>query len=1052
MPRLAFQAFEPSQCVSLTPMMPLGTSQPTEVQEWNTLRAWLKEDPQGTALLERLQRDPIGTQQELKDWLLSRSKEAPASISTLIAGGNVEKLVNIASANNVIFNLTANPQALHQLPPDISEFTGRQSELERTIKALQPKDANAIAPVLGISGMPGVGKSALAIHACHQLRDAFPDAQLYVNLRGDSSTNAVKPADAAATLLLSLGMSESGMAADLDGRASQLRGLLSGRRVLVLLDNARSEDQVRPLIPASGNCAVLVTSRAPLSALGGTTQISLDVLDSDEGLELLTRIAGADRIAQDRESSERLVSLAGGLPLALRILGGTLLSHGHRSIKSQVSILEDQKSRLAKLKLGDLEVRSSFDTSYSQLSSEEQQLFRYLGALPGPILTLDGISAMLTVSQAEAQERLDPLIVAQLIEPVGDLIFRLHDLMRLFAREKFHEEPPEEQKRFWQKLAADYRTMVLSAWYYISTKRLSEVTTTQQAKEQQHMWLGAMSWFDLERANLATIIGTVHAEGNDELFLALSHPFLQYLSMRGRSSEGIALAEKVGEVARKAADSRTEAAILNTIGALYSSESRWAEAKKYLQQALDFVRADKRREDELGILMNLSQIQASLHEMDDALRNSKSVIEGYRTEFPDNKTDYSSALQGQGNILISLGRFLEAVPIYEEALKITEETQDISLRATILLNLGTAFRSLGKLDKALEAYSAAAALRTFTRDYNSFANALTNLANVYNSQGQFSEGVNASLQALKIYREFHDKMGESDALNILGVNYTDLGQWADAENSLRESFAIRESLNSKKGMADVLANVGNLESGQSRWKNAIAKFNEARNIYEELGIVHQVADMTMNIGNGELQLGEFDKAVVNLEIALVDFKSRGEDPLTARGLLNLGLAYFHLQEPTKAWSNYQEAYKMFRQIGDPQGVAATAHNIAKLFAEAGELKTAIDWFAMDLQICEEIGDRPGAMTTLFQIAICQLQLSDFAAAEPTLNKYLKLSRELSDPLAEGRALANLASIAYQRGNKERALELGSAGLEILAAFGDSDAPAVANFLEEVRNS
>src|SRR6185369_13996746 len=217
LPRLAFQAFEPSQCVSLTPMMPLGTSQPTEVQEWNTLRAWLKEDPQGTALLERLQRDPIGTQQELKDWLLSRSKEAPASISTLIAGGNVEKLVNIASANNVIFNLTANPQALHQLPPDISEFTGRQSELERTIKALQPKDANAIAPVLGISGMPGVGKSALAIHACHQLRDAFPDAQLYVNLRGDSSTNAVKPADAAATLLLSLGMSESGMAADLDG-------------------------------------------------------------------------------------------------------------------------------------------------------------------------------------------------------------------------------------------------------------------------------------------------------------------------------------------------------------------------------------------------------------------------------------------------------------------------------------------------------------------------------------------------------------------------------------------------------------------------------------------------------------------------------------------------------------------------------------------------------------------------------------------------------------------------------------------------------------------
>jgi len=337
--------------------------------------------------------------------------------------------------------ISAPPPGPHQLPPDITDFTGRRKELGKVTRLLKrAAQARGTAVVISaVAGMAGVGKSALAIHAAHALKDSFPDATLYVNLRG-AYDQPVPPTEALAGFLRALGVADSVMPECLDERAALYRSRLDGKRALVLLDNAYDEAQVRPLLPGSPTCAVLVTSRARLSALEGAEALNLEVMPETEALSLLQKLAGAERIKADPEAAKRIVKLCGYLPLAIRIAGGKLKGKPHWTLAEYVSRLSGQRERLKQLKLGDLEVRASFAISYRYLEPADARLFRLLGLLAGPYFAPDVAGALVEAEAEAAGEALERLVEAQLVEAGGGGRYKFHDLVHLFARERLEEE------------------------------------------------------------------------------------------------------------------------------------------------------------------------------------------------------------------------------------------------------------------------------------------------------------------------------------------------------------------------------------------------------------------------------------------------------------------------------------------------------------------------------------------------------------------------------------------------------------------------------------
>lgn len=344
------------------------------------------------------------------------------------------------------FRLKVPPLALYQLPLDIDDFTGRQEEVSKLTELLgRASEAEGPAVVISaLSGMAGVGKSALAVHVAHCLKDHFPGAQLYVDLRGAQG----RPLDSFVVLgrlLRSLGVENQFIPESLDERSSLYRSQMIDKQALVLLDNACEEAQVRPLLPGNSSCAVLVTSRKRLSALEGGAFIDLKAMNEDEAVGLLRRLAGAERVQADSEAVRQIVTLCGRLPLALRIAGGKLRDKQHWDLETYASQLDNERRRLAGLQLGDLDVRASFALSYRDVTADDARLFRLL-VLAGNSFSTEVAALLIEVNRGTAWEALERLVDLQLLEAVGDGYYRFHDLMYLFAQERLAKEETAESQ------------------------------------------------------------------------------------------------------------------------------------------------------------------------------------------------------------------------------------------------------------------------------------------------------------------------------------------------------------------------------------------------------------------------------------------------------------------------------------------------------------------------------------------------------------------------------------------------------------------------------
>jgi hypothetical protein len=334
-----------------------------------------------------------------------------------------------------------------QLPADIVRFLGRTRELTRMLDWFTPAEDHGSPPVVAVNGGAGVGKSTLAIHAAHQLIDRYPDGQLYLDLRGCSVGAApLRPADALARLLRTLGVATPHPPVQVDEAAALFRSLVSERRLLLVLDNAADATQVRPLLPSGAGCGTLVTSRRSLAGLGDIRQVRVGALAVDEAVALLSQWVGADRVAAEPEAAAAIARWCECLPLALRIASARLVARPGWPLDELRERLADEHRRLDNLEFDGVGLRASMDGSYQRLSGSPDlterasaEAFKVLGAAGEPELNRSDAAHLLARSEAYTEHILERLVDAQLLETSAPGTYRMGDLLRLYARERFAE-------------------------------------------------------------------------------------------------------------------------------------------------------------------------------------------------------------------------------------------------------------------------------------------------------------------------------------------------------------------------------------------------------------------------------------------------------------------------------------------------------------------------------------------------------------------------------------------------------------------------------------
>jgi tetratricopeptide (TPR) repeat protein/transcriptional regulator with XRE-family HTH domain len=705
-----------------------------------------------------------------------------------------------------------------QLPPDVADFVGRTEQVRRLRELLarspdDPAGESDVAAVVvsAVAGNAGVGKSALVVHVAHQLTAEFPDGQLYANLRG-AHPQPLDPGEVLAWFLRALGVDGAAILSGLEERAALYRSRLAGRRVLVVLDDAGSEAQVRPLLPGSPTCAVLVTSRARLAGLEGARLVDLDVLDPEQAVALLGRIVGPGRVAAEPAAAAELARLCGYLPLALRVAGARLAARPYWRLAQLVARLDDERQRLDELAYGHLEVRASLTLSYQALEPAARLLFGRLGVLQAPDVAAWVAAALLDSSVEQATELADRLVDARLLEVAGrdasgQVRYRFHDLVRVYARERAEAQDPSAERR-----AA--LTRAFGAWLYLAERADARLgnpflepvygATPRWPIDQavtERLLVDPLAFLEAERAGLVAAVTQAAGLGMSGVSWELTSALTQFLGTGmyledWRRCTGQALA-----AARHTRDARGQAAVLLSLGSLETIRPGGGRH----QEALDCWRAA------LGIFEQLGE--------DSGRAMCLAALAVYRS-------DRAAFQQRRRQI--------------EDALAILDQGGSPRARACVLQCLGDLYHNHGRFELARRCFQEALGLHRGLGSRRGEARLLYQLGAVRIKQGRDQQAVAVLGQALAVLRPNGDRLSGTPAEVCLGTALVHLGRhtqarpllepWADSGFPFIRGWALRA--------------LGELDHAQGRHDHARAMLSEALRLFCELDMPAEEAATT----------------------------------------------------------------------------------------------------------------------------------------------------------------------------------------------------------------
>ena len=654
-------------------------------------------------------------------------------------------------------------------------FTDRNDELARL--AGLAHDGRVV--VTAIGGTAGVGKTALAVHAAHQMLAKFPDGHLYADLRGyTEGQDPAQPGEVLALFLRSLGVPAEEVPVDGDGRSGMLRQLLASRRVLMVLDNARNEAQVRPLLPGAGRALVVVTSRSVLPGLEVDERISLDVLAEDEAAAMLAGLAGP-RATGDPAAVAEVARLCGRLPLALRIAGQLLAAHPAWSIGRLrlVQMLAGERGRLAELGASELPVRAAFEVSYRQLPKQDARLFRLLGLHPGPDFDVPAAEALAGTEADVAGPALGRLAEAYLVTEDATGRFGMHDLLRLFARDTCGEtDSPAVREAAEMRLVGYYARLAGFLDACLDPRlRPALAEATEQAGGSLPTPRDALAVFEAERPNLLAALGLAAQRGWEEQVCQLSENMGDSLGLLRYLGDLLTAGEAALAAARRTANTGAEGRALGNLGVAYWELRRLEEAVTCYHDSLAIFRETGDRPGEGHALGNL------------------------------------------GNAYLQLGRSEEAIICCQDSLVICRETGDLNGEGEVLNNLGLAYWQLQRPEEAVTCYQDSLVISRETGNRHLESEALGNLGNAYRQLGRPEEAITCYQDSLVICRKTGDRHGEGQTLDNLAIAYQEMRQVGRAATCWREAAAAMRDVGDHEKAARLEQLVANTKPRRRWW-------------------------------------------------------------------------------------------------------------------------------------------------------------------------------------------------------------------------------------------
>ena len=695
------------------------------------------------------------------------------------------------------------------LPRDVPGFTGRSEELAR----LAGLAGGGRVVVTAIGGTAGVGKTALAVHAAHQLLAEFPDGHLYADLRGyTEGQDPVEPGEALELFLRSLGVKAGDIPSGVTERSGLLRQLLGSRRLVMVLDNARTEAQVRPLLPGAGTSLVLVTSRSTLPGLETDERISLDVLSQDEAVTMLAGLGG-HRAAADPTAVAEVARLCGRLPLALRIAGQLLATHPTWPVVWLAQLLTGERDRLAQLGAGDLQVRAAFEVSYQQLSDQDARLLRLIGLHPGPDFTPAAAAALAGADEEAAESALARLAAANLVaeDTVGR--FTLHDLLRLFARAACEQADPLDQRTAAEKrLVRHYEN--LAAFLDSCVDPELRAKAEQEGKPLSSM-RQALAVFEAERPSLLAALAVATERGWDEERRELCASMGYSLMILRYPDDLLMVRETALAAARRAGDANAEAHALNGVGLAYADLRRFEEAIARYQEALVIFRDAGDQLGEGQVLNNLGSADRQFRRFEEAIASYQQALVIFR-ETGDQISE-GWTLANLGNVYRGLRRFEESITSFQQALVISREIGDRSGEGHALNNLGNVYVDLQRSADAVASYQEALTIKREVGDRYEEGTTLKNLGIAYAELRRFAEAMASYQAALLIFREVGDRQHEGLTLSHLGHAYQEIRQPEQAAAYCREAAAALRAAGHHEQAAGLELLAANTAAQRRHW-------------------------------------------------------------------------------------------------------------------------------------------------------------------------------------------------------------------------------------------
>jgi DNA-binding SARP family transcriptional activator len=728
-----------------------------------------------------------------------------------------------------------------QLPPAVWELTGRAEEIASLREPLL-RAGTADGPVVcAVSGKGGSGKTALAVRVGHELAPSFPDGQLYVNLRGLDAGSVLDAREALAGFLRALGVDDARLPEAMAERSALYRSLLAGRQVIVVLDDATSERQVRPLLPSQPGCGAIVTSRVTLSGLETATQLRLDVLQQADAVRLLARVAGQERVAAEPEAAQEIVRLCGWLPLGVLIAGARLAARRGWPLRVLAARLGDERRRLDELASGDLEVRASVELSYRGLDDHERRGFRLLGLLGLPDFAPWLLAPPLGGSVADAERMVERLADAQLldfagVDASGQVRYRLHDLVRLFARERAEaEDSPEERTEAVRQVLAQLLALVDMASArepsgIISLRTIQADPGRVDRQLAEALLRSPRAWFDDQRAALVVAVERAGELGLDDLACDLAAACVSsWFRVHNHFEVWERTHRAVLDATRRAGNLRGQAVMLAGLGQLHHELDQFSEGDEYLEQALALFRQLGDRRAEAAALAGLGVAHREQGHYVEALRLLQEAWGAYHALADDD--GMASVAYETGVVYRETGRFDDATAALREALAAYRATGSRRGEGLMLRSIGLVHRATGALADAEELCSQALEIFVDIGDRLSEAYGVQALAKVHIRQGRGREDLEALTACLAAFRELRDRFGEALALRTLGELYLAEGSLEPAARYFDQALSLWDELKLPVFRARTLRDLAALHRKRGDLATADAILREALEIF-----------------------------------------------------------------------------------------------------------------------------------------------------------------------------------------------------------------------------